>query len=299
MTSYSRIPQLPPSDFVPFAAWIATWGDSVCRISSHTHAAYAYRVYGILACCISRNAYMAQVTACTNKAVNQWREAKRLIGSKFTIPIGLLTGNAIYKWMWNCEGYYSWANIRTYYVRIIKIIDNNNMHAIHSRPTSNDTGGQITRSTRGRRFVSEMCSDEYAPTPTTLAVIQKKSKCEDKKTYFVFQYVYTKNDFFFCYLNRYLRSLKKKPTVYGLLGVQNVSMIIIMITCMVLMIEGILYAKPRYSGTPDERPPSPTTIPLIRPHFVWRTAVSVRIRIPHERPSLLYDHTNVILRVVV
>ena len=54
-----------------------------------------------------------------------------------------------------------------------------------------------------------------------------------------------------------------------------------------------------YSRTPDERPPSPTTIPLIRPHFVWRTVVSVRIRIPHERPSLLYDHTNVILRVVV
>ena len=53
------------------------------------------------------------------------------------------------------------------------------------------------------------------------------------------------------------------------------------------------------SRTPDERPPSPTTTPLIRPHFVWRTVVSVRIRIPHERPSLLYDHTNVILRVVV
>ena len=48
-----------------------------------------------------------------------------------------------------------------------------------------------------------------------------------------------------------------------------------------------------YSRTPDERPPSPTTIPLIRPHFVWRTVVSVRIRIPHERPSLLYDHTRV------
>ena len=54
-----------------------------------------------------------------------------------------------------------------------------------------------------------------------------------------------------------------------------------------------------YSRTPDERPPSPTTIPLIRPHFVWRTGHSVCIRIPHERPSLLYDHTNVILRVVV
>ena len=36
MTSYSRIPQLPPSDFVPFAAWIATWSDSVCRIRSHS-----------------------------------------------------------------------------------------------------------------------------------------------------------------------------------------------------------------------------------------------------------------------
>ena len=55
----------------------------------------------------------------------------------------------------------------------------------------------------------------------------------------------------------------------------------------------------RYSRTPDERPPSPTTIPLIWPHFVWRTVVSVRIRIPHERPSLLYDHTNVLVRVVV
>ena len=28
--------QLPPSDFVPFAAWIATWSDSVCRIRSHS-----------------------------------------------------------------------------------------------------------------------------------------------------------------------------------------------------------------------------------------------------------------------
>ena len=36
MTSYSRISQLPPSDFVPFAAWIATWSDSVCRIRSHS-----------------------------------------------------------------------------------------------------------------------------------------------------------------------------------------------------------------------------------------------------------------------
>ena len=26
--------------------------------------------------------------------------------------------------------------------------------------------------------------------------------------------------------------------------------------------------KVQYSKTPDERPPSPTTIPLIRPHFV-------------------------------
>ena len=50
-----------------------------------------------------------------------------------------------------------------------------------------------------------------------------------------------------------------------------------------------------YSRTPDEWPPSPTTIPLIRPHFVWRTGHSVCVRIPHERPSLLYDHTNVIL----
>ena len=55
----------------------------------------------------------------------------------------------------------------------------------------------------------------------------------------------------------------------------------------------------QYSRTPVERPPSPTTIPLIRPHFVWRTVLSFCIRIPHERPSLLYDHTNVIMRVVV
>ena len=63
--------------------------------------------------------------------------------------------------------------------------------------------------------------------------------------------------------------------------------------------ERLLYTHTHCSRTPDERPPSPTTIPLIRPHFVWRTVVSVRIRIPHEQPSLLYDHTNVILRVVV
>ena len=36
MMSYSRISQLPPSDVVPFAAWIATWIDSVCRIRSHS-----------------------------------------------------------------------------------------------------------------------------------------------------------------------------------------------------------------------------------------------------------------------
>ena len=48
-----------------------------------------------------------------------------------------------------------------------------------------------------------------------------------------------------------------------------------------------------YSRTPVERPPSPMTTPLIRPHFEWRTGLSFCIRIPHERPSLLYDHTNV------
>ena len=36
LMSYSRIPQLPPSDFVPFAARIATWSDSVCCIRSHS-----------------------------------------------------------------------------------------------------------------------------------------------------------------------------------------------------------------------------------------------------------------------
>ena len=34
LTSYSRIPQLQPSDCVLFAA--ATWSDSVCRICSHS-----------------------------------------------------------------------------------------------------------------------------------------------------------------------------------------------------------------------------------------------------------------------
>ena len=36
LTSYSRISQLSPSDFVPVAASIATWSDSVCRIRSHS-----------------------------------------------------------------------------------------------------------------------------------------------------------------------------------------------------------------------------------------------------------------------
>ena len=43
-----------------------------------------------------------------------------------------------------------------------------------------------------------------------------------------------------------------------------------------------------YSRTPDERPPSPTTIPLIRPHFVWRTVFPVCM-IPDQRPSLWRD----------
>ena len=45
-----------------------------------------------------------------------------------------------------------------------------------------------------------------------------------------------------------------------------------------------------YSRTPDERPPSPTTIPLIRPYFVWRTVGNAhymnpsRATIPLIRP---------------
>ena len=48
LTSYSRISQLSPSDFVSVAAWIATWSDSVCRIRSHSqphdksHAVYGH-----------------------------------------------------------------------------------------------------------------------------------------------------------------------------------------------------------------------------------------------------------------
>ena len=45
-----------------------------------------------------------------------------------------------------------------------------------------------------------------------------------------------------------------------------------------------------YSRTPVERPPSPTTIPLIRPYFVWRTVFSVCV-ITDRRPSLS-DATN-------
>ena len=44
----------------------------------------------------------------------------------------------------------------------------------------------------------------------------------------------------------------------------------------------------RYSRTPVERPPSPMTIPLIRPYFVWRTVFSV-CTIPDQRPSLRRD----------
>ena len=47
-------------------------------------------------------------------------------------------------------------------------------------------------------------------------------------------------------------------------------------------------ATSRYSGTPVERPPSPTTIPLIRPYVVWRTLFSV-CTIPDQRPSLRRD----------
>ena len=43
-----------------------------------------------------------------------------------------------------------------------------------------------------------------------------------------------------------------------------------------------------YSRTPVERPPSPTTIPLIRPCFVWRTVFSDCV-IPDQRPSLRRD----------
>ena len=35
-----------------------------------------------------------------------------------------------------------------------------------------------------------------------------------------------------------------------------------------LMTFALMSSNTRYSRTPDERPPSPTTIPLIRPHFV-------------------------------
>ena len=35
-----------------------------------------------------------------------------------------------------------------------------------------------------------------------------------------------------------------------------------------LSISRTMQLKAKYSRTPDERPPSPTTIPLIRPHFV-------------------------------
>ena len=43
-----------------------------------------------------------------------------------------------------------------------------------------------------------------------------------------------------------------------------------------------------YSRTPVEPPPSPLTIPLIRPYFVWRTVYSV-CAIPDQRPSLRRD----------
>ena len=43
-----------------------------------------------------------------------------------------------------------------------------------------------------------------------------------------------------------------------------------------------------YSRTPVERPPSPATIPLIRPYFVWRTVFSV-CTIPDQRQSLWRD----------
>ena len=43
-----------------------------------------------------------------------------------------------------------------------------------------------------------------------------------------------------------------------------------------------------YSRTPVERPPSPTTILLIRPYFVWRTVFSV-CAVPDRRPSLKRD----------
>ena len=42
------------------------------------------------------------------------------------------------------------------------------------------------------------------------------------------------------------------------------------------------------SRTPVERPPSPTTIPLIRPYFVWWTVCSV-CAIHDRRPSLRRD----------
>ena len=45
----------------------------------------------------------------------------------------------------------------------------------------------------------------------------------------------------------------------------------------------------RYSRTPVERPPSPTTIPLIWPYFVWRTLFSVVRSLTNDHPS---DATN-------
>ena len=50
----------------------------------------------------------------------------------------------------------------------------------------------------------------------------------------------------------------------------------------------VLVGQCLYGRTPAERPPSPTTIPLIRPYFVCRTLFSV-CTIPDQRPSLRRD----------
>ena len=56
----------------------------------------------------------------------------------------------------------------------------------------------------------------------------------------------------------------------------------------VLQVECLYIAIYGYSRTHVERPPSPTTIPLIRPYFIWRTLFSV-CSVPDQRTSLKRD----------
>ena len=58
---------------------------------------------------------------------------------------------------------------------------------------------------------------------------------------------------------------------------------------MLFSLLAVIGLGPYYGRTPVERPPSPTTIPLIRPHFVWRTVFYV-CAVPDQRPSLKCDH---------